>query len=260
MPYTVGRVPRLDTTGDGPVTDAMHPGGVDAHQRRASCPPSGCWRSGSPACDRVACRARPCPAMAYGAAQQPGRRRQGRRGQLQSRMRVLDTRSPVEHGPARFRRRRSRARRPSLQHGEIAGTALAETELRPDPDFAGAQALDQQRLRRNPRPTSTTARALKRSRPTQSTPSARRPSNFSRGSIRRGGGSVAGEELARQRLEAQRHRRQAQVARTRDGAADQRPMARDAGRRKRRCRPRCRAGTSASPSNVTEQPAHGLKV
>ena len=76
--------------------------------------------------------------------------------------------------------------------------------------------------------------------------------------MRRGGGAAGREEFARQWLEAQRDRRHAECARTRDRVAHQRAMAEmqavegaDADH--------AALGAQRPAFDVTEQPAHGTR-
>ena len=187
-------------------------------------PQSGGWRSESRACGRAAGRARRLPPIAYG--------------------RPSSRAAPCEI--ARLRARRgcacwTRARRPACTGSISSATKPSARPHRRSSAMSPARPLPKRNSgptqtsradrrcrstmrRRTPRPSGRSASLSKRSRPTWSTPSASRPSNLARGSNSRGGGLAAGEELARQRLEAQRDRRQAQFARTQNGAAHQRLM------------------------------------
>jgi hypothetical protein len=101
---------------------------------------------------------------------------------------------------------------------------MAEAEIRADPDFARSQASNQQLAHeflrthgRERRIEAQQADAVGAQGTQTLVLSARQ------GQARRR--QVAGKEFARQRLEAQRHRRQCQIAGTRNGVAHQRPMA-----------------------------------
>jgi hypothetical protein len=110
-----------------------------------------------------------------------------------------------------------------LQQGQVAGAAVAEAELGADPDFAGGQPLHQhppheviRRHRRHGRVEAQQADHVhaQGAQALELGARQRQPRRC----------LFAPEEFARQRLEAQRHRRQPGGARTRPHVADQRPM------------------------------------
>ena len=141
VPSTVGRVPRLRHRRPAARADAVHPGRVDAAQRRRACRPRRRLAVGiAERAAELACRARPA-ADRVAAAEQRARPRRDRRRRARARMRELDTRSPSTH----HRRDRRPATKPCSRPAPAAARGRRarpwpKRKSGPDPDFARATA------------------------------------------------------------------------------------------------------------------------